>query len=136
MQEDGVFYSALSEIMQYIKPVQKIQSTGNTKTSLCTTEEKVWHLAIEEKVGINKDTDLSTGYKGTSASAYNVAGEGSVYNYFQEVNVFDRNISDNNVWSRSPATNADSKWNQFNPSGNMYNSNVSEEYRVRPCFCI
>ena len=136
LQEDGVFYSALSEIMQYIKPIQKTQSTGNQKTSLCTTEEKVWHLAVEEVFGINKDTVLLTGSKGTSANAYNASGEGSIYDYFKNEYNLSKIALGNTWWTRSPTTNSNFYWSSVNSYGNINSSSVYSTNYVRPCFCI
>lgn len=136
LQENGVFYNALSEIMQYIKPIQKTQSTGNKQTSLCTTEERVWHLAVEEVFGINKDTVLLTGSKGTSANAYNASGEGSIYDYFKNKYELAKMALGNTWWTRSPLTNLNSYWYIVSNSGYIYSSSVSSTNYVRPCFCI
>ena len=117
LQENGVFYNALSEIMQYIKPIQKTQSTGNKQTSLCTTEERVWHLAVEEVFGINKDTVLLTGSKGTSANAYNASGEGSIYDYFKNKYELAKMALGNTWWTRSPSTNSNSNWYSVSSNG-------------------
>ena len=136
LQENGVFYNALSEIMQYIKPIQKTQSTGNKQTSLCTTEERVWHLAVEEVFGINKDTVLLTGSKGTSASAYNASGEGSIYDYFKNEYNLSKIALGNTWWTRSPNTNNNIYWNTVYNFGDINNYTVNSTYDVRPCFCI
>lgn len=136
LQEDGVFYSALSEIMQYIKPVQKTQSTGNEKTTLCTTTEKVWHLAVEEAFGINRNSTLDSGNSGTFANAYNASGEGSIYDYFKNEYQIGKIALGQDWWLRSPRTNTNDTWYRVYSSGNITSSNVYSASYVRPCFCI
>ncbi len=136
LQEDGVFYSALSEIMQYIKPVQKTQSTGNSTTTLCTTTEKVWHLAVEEVLGINRNSKLDSGNSGTSANAYNAQDEGSIYDYFKNEYQHGKIALGNTWWTRSPYTNNLNSWNSVYYYGYIINHYVSITYYVRPCFCI
>ena len=136
LQEDGVFYSALSEIMQYIKPIHKVQSTGNAKTTLCTTEEKVWHLAVEEVFGINRNSVLDSGSAGTSAQAYNAQGEGSIYDYFKNEYQHGKIALGSTWWTRSPNTNHSTNWNSVNTSGNINTNTVHTTTNVRPCFCI
>ena len=136
LQEDGVFYSALSEIMQYIKPIQKTQSTGNSKTTLSTTTERVWHLAVEEVFGINKDSKLDSGSSGTSASAYNASGEGSIYDYFKNEYKLSKIALGNTWWTRSPYTSNINYWNYVYNNGYISNYTVNNTHTVRPCFCI
>lgn len=136
LQEDGVFYSALSEIMQYIKPIQKVQSTGNTTTTLCTTEEKIWHLAVEEVFGINRNSVLDSGSSGTGASAYNAQGEGSIYDYFKNEYQHGKIALGSAWWTRSPHTNPSNSWHTVYNYGNVSNSIVHNSSNVRPCFCI
>ena len=136
LQEDGVFYSALSEIMQYIKPVQKTQSTGNKTTTLCTTTEKVWYLAVEEVFGINRNSKLDSGSSATSLYAYNPSGEGSIYDYFKNEYQLGKIAQVKSWWLRSPYTINYNHWQVA--SGNGYTSYdaVSNTHYVRPCFCI
>lgn len=138
LQEDGVFYNALSEIVQYIKPIKKTQSTGNKQTSLCTTEEKIWHLAAEEVHGINKDTKLLSGYVGANISAYNAAGEGLIYDYFKNKYELTKIAfgAGANWWLRSFYTSSDNACIYISSSGYLSAPNVSSENRIRPCFCI
>lgn len=136
LQEDGVFYSALSEIMQYIKPVQKTQSTGNSKTTLCTTTEKVWHLAVEEVFGININSTLDSGSSAKYASAYNAQDEGSIYDYFKNEYQLGKIALGSTWWPRSPSTNYNYNWSEVNYHGYIDNYYVNGGAYVRPCFCI
>lgn len=138
MQENGVFCEALSEIMPYIKPVKKTQSTGNQEKYLCTTIERVWHLAVEEVFGINNNTILFNGEDGTSANAYNPAGEGSIYDYFKNNYSLIKTALGETVWTRSPNINTSNanKWNNVYSTGYINSNYTHTTNFIRICFCI
>lgn len=136
LQEDGAFYNALSSIIQYIKPVKKMQTCGNAKTNLCTTVEKVWMLAVEEIHGVNRTSTLDSGNMATSANAYNGAGEGQIYQYFKENYNLGKIALGNNWWTRSPYTTSNDIWYTITNTGNINTNYVSSTNYVCPCFCI
>lgn len=137
LQEDGVFYGALSSIMQYIKPVKKSQTCGNATTHICTTTEKVWLLCAEEIWGVNKTSKSDQGSTMTGAKFYNGAGEGEIYDYFKNNFIFGKIASaSSNWWTRSPYTNTNYTWNGVNYTGYITNNFVNSTYSVCPCFCI
>lgn len=93
LQENGVFYDALSSISQYLVKTDDLASTGLTNTTYTSqTEDYVDLPCVEEITGINRDTRLwgnrnsSTTTPGTNTNSYNIAGEGTkrpAYDDFQ-----------------------------------------------------
>lgn len=137
LQENGVFYNALSSIMQYIKPVKKSQTCGNATTHICTTTEKVWLLCAEEIWGVNRTTISDQGSTMTGANFYNGAGEGEIYDYFKNNFIFGKIASAHSTWwTRSPYTYDINYWSYVNYYGNIANYIVSVTNYVCPCFCI
>lgn len=137
LQEDGVFYTALSNIVQYMKPVKKTQSCGNATSYNCTTNEKIFMLCAEEIWGENKTTQSNYGSTMTGAGFYNTAGEGTIYDYFKNNFKFGKIASANNTWwTRSPSTSGNSSWNYVYSSGGINSTTVNNASYVRPCFCI
>lgn len=137
LQTNGVFYDALSSIMQYIKPIFKTQSCGNQSSNNCTTTEKVWMLCAEEIWGENKTTRSDINYAMSGANFYNTAGEGTIYDYFKNNFRFGKIASANSHWwTRSPYTDYYSLWNAVSSIGSIYSNYVYNTYYVCPCFCI
>lgn len=93
LQENGVFYDALSSISQYLVKTNDLSSTGLTNTTYTSQTEDYCDLpCVEEITGINRDTRLwgnrnsSTTTPGTNTNSYNIAGEGTkrpAYDDFQ-----------------------------------------------------
>lgn len=137
LQTNGVFYDALSSIMQYIKPIYKTQSCGNKSSSNCTTTEKVWMLCAEEIWGENKTTKSDQDSTMTGANFYNTAGEGTIYEYFKNNFRFGKIASASSTWwTRSPCTNANNYWSGVYSHGYITNATVNYSNYVCPCFCI
>lgn len=136
LQENGVFYGALSSLMEYIRPVLKTQSCGNQSTKNCTTTEKVWNLAVEEIFGVNKDVNTDQGTSAQNIYAYNTAGEGTIYDYFKNNFRMGKIGLGNAWWTRSPSTYSCNNWILVDNYGTIYYYYVNYTDYVRPCFCI
>ena len=137
LQENGVFYGALSSLIDYIRPVKKTQSCGNATSYNCTTTEKIWLLCAEEIWGENKTTSSFNGTNMQNAGFYNTAGEGTIYDYFKDNFKFGKIASANqNWWTRSPNTNPINYWSYVYNTGHIYSTDVRSSIYVRPCFCI
>lgn len=142
LQENGVFYTALQDLIPYIKTVKKKQNTGGSSSNsnyLSETEEKIWMLCAEEIWGVNRASISFQGPNMTNANFYNSAGEGTMYEYFKNNFQFSKIASANSQyiwWTRSPYTNNYYYWHVVSSGGYIDNYEVQYSKSVRPCFCI
>lgn len=120
LQEDGIFYSALSSIHQYLVRFEDYSSTGLTNTTyLSYTDDYVDIPCVEEETGLNRSVTMFSGVGATSAGAYNIAGEGSL---LPSYDTFDMNATGYNYWTRSAGSNNNNYACCINYNGNI-NSN-------------
>ena len=142
LQENGVFYNALQDLIPYIKTVKKKQNTGGSSSNLgylSETEEKIWMLCAEEIWGVNKTSISFQGSMMYNANFSNSAGEGTMYEYFKNNFQFSKIASADSRyiwWTRSPYTNNYYYWHVVSSGGYIANYEVQNSKSVRPCFCI
>lgn len=135
LQENGVFYDALSSISQYLVKTDDLASTGLTNTTYTSqTEDYVDLPCVEEITGINRSTKLwgnrnsSTTTSGTNTSSYNIIGEGTkrpAYDDFQIQTV------GTSYWTRSTTSNRANSFCFVYTSGYINGINVIGSYGVR-----
>lgn len=83
MQEDGVFYAALSPIKNYlVKQTFKASAGGTQTTKLSEFEDYVNLMSVEEITGFNRTTVLISGLTGISAGVNNLPNEGNKFDCF------------------------------------------------------
>lgn len=135
LQENGVFYDALSSISQYLVKTDDLASTGLTNTTYTSqTEDYVDLPCVEEITGTNRTTRLwsnrnsSTTTSGMSISSYNIAGEGTkrpAYDDFQIQTVA------TTYWTRSAFPNNSNSFCCVYAHGYVTNSTVYSKSGVR-----
>lgn len=135
LQENGVFYDALSSISQYLVKTDDLASTGLTNTTYTSqTEDYVDLPCVEEITGINRDTRLwgnrnsSTTTSGTNTNSYNIAGEGTkrpAYDDFQIQTV------GTTYWTRSAYSSGAYYFCCVSSNGNINYHSVYSSYGVR-----
>ena len=130
LQEDGVFYNALSSISQYLVKTNDLASTGLANTTYTSQTEDYCDIpCVEEITGINIATRLwgntrssSSTYSGESAYFHNIAGEGTkrpAYDDFQIQTVA------KTYWTRSADSNDASNFCTVNYMGNISRASIS-----------
>lgn len=135
LQENGVFYDALSSISQYLVKTNDLSSTGLTNTTYTSQTEDYCDLScVEEITGINRATRLwgnirsSSPISGTNANCYNIAGEGTKRPAYDDFQV---QAIGSSYWTRSAYSNGAYSFCFIGNNGNITNHYVNSSYGVR-----
>lgn len=135
LQENGVFYDAISSISQYLVKTDDLASTGLTNTTyISQTEDYVDLPCVEEITGINRSTKVwgnrnsSTTTSGISTNLYNIAGEGTKRPAYDD---FQIQAVGTTYWTRSAYSNNANNFCCVSTNGYISNSIVYNSYGVR-----
>lgn len=135
LQENGVFYDALSSISQYLVKTNDLSSTGLTNTTYTSQTEDYCDLScVEEITGINRATRLwgntrsSSSTNGTSVGCWNIAGEGTKRPAYYDFQV---QATGTSYWTRSAYSGSASFFCCVSSSGYINNYYVYTSAGVR-----
>ena len=135
IQEDGSILNALSSIKQYLKKETRYASTGGSQSTIVSSFSDYCNIpAVEEIIGMNKNSILPDGSSATTKGAYNLPNEGIKQPGFDYIH----QLSAGNYWTRSSSYGGYlafiSFYNGQYPSTSLNNNRVHIGNYLKICF--
>lgn len=132
LQENGVFYDAISSLSPYLVKRALKASAGGTQTTYLSEFEAYVNLpCIENMFGVNRSTTLKSGTAATNANAYNLVGEGSKLKVYDDWSYL---CIGSEYWTRSANSTNSNSFCTVVYTGSINSSGVNVSSGVRAGF--